>query len=338
MSTESFTAFYVVKDNNEQTVAQCKTLTTDDLPRFEGTDSVLIEVEYSSLNYKDALASQGHPGVVSKLPHVPGIDCAGKVVESASNNYRPGQQVLVTGYGLGSESWGGYSRFVRVPAEWVVPLPPGLTTRSAMVLGTAGFTAAQSVLALLQHGIEPGDGPVLVSGATGGVGILAVALLAKQGYEVAAVTGKADQHAMLKQLGAKEVLTRDDITPKKPSPLQKARWAGVIDTVGGAMLVNLLAQTHYRGCVTACGLVAGPDLATTVYPFILRGITLCGIDSAKCPRGPREEVWQFLSGDTAIELPEELIITVHLDELGDRIEQMLNGQVVGRTLVVPEVG
>ena len=205
---------------------------------------MLIRVAYSSLNYKDALATQGHPGVVRTFPHVPGIDCAGTVVESTSPDYRPGDEVLVTGYDLGAGHWGGFAEFVRVPAEWIVPLPAGLSLRDAMIYGTAGFTAAQCVTAIVERGIDPDRGPVVVTGATGGVGSLAVAILAKLGYEVAAVTGKAEHHDWLRRLGANTILGRDEVLDDSDRPLLRARWAAAVDTVGGKPLATILRSTR----------------------------------------------------------------------------------------------
>ena len=306
-------------------------ITQDELPAGD----VLIRVAYSSLNYKDALACQGHPGVVREFPHVPGIDCAGTIVESASDDWRPGDEVLVTGYELGAGHWGGYAAYVRVPAEWVVRLPAGLSLREAMIYGTAGFTAAQCVTAIVEHGIEPKRGPVVVTGATGGVGCLAVAILAKLGYDVAAVTGKRDQHDWLRRLGASTMLGREEVVDDSDRPLLGSRWAAAVDTVGGKPLATILRSMQHRGCVAACGLVAGADLQLTVYPFILRGVTLAGIDSAKCPRPQRLEMWKKLAGPWRVDRLHELANEVTLDELPNEIEKILAGQIVGRTVVVP---
>lgn len=303
----------------------------DDLPPGE----VVIEVAYSSLNYKDALACGGHPGVVKSLPHVPGIDCAGKVVQSASDSFEVGQSVLVTGYGLGSDQWGGYSAYVRVPSDWVVAMPAGLDARRAMLLGTAGFTAAQCVSALVEGAIDPQRGPVAVTGATGGVGIWSVALLSKLGYQVTAVSGKPEHHALLRQLGAADVVGRDAVNDDSTRPLLGSKWSSAVDTVGGTPLTTLLRSTQHRGVVAACGLVAGADLPLTVHPFILRGVTLAGIDSAKCPRPDRLAIWEKLSGPWQVDLPEESVTEISLGEVPGRVEQMLAGKVVGRTLVVP---
>jgi acrylyl-CoA reductase (NADPH) len=330
--SKSFPCYMVRKGADGRVSAGVAAITLDDLPPGD----VLVRVAYSSLNYKDALACQGHPGVVRSFPHVPGIDCAGTVVESSSNDYRPGDEVLITGYELGASHWGGFSAFVRVPAEWIVPLPAGLSLREAMIYGTAGFTAAQCVSAIEHHGIGPGRGPVVVTGATGGVGSTAVAILAKLGYEVAAVTGKADQHQWLRRLGAKTILSRDDVWDDSDRPLLPARWAAAVDTVGGRPLATILRSIEHRGCVAACGLVAGADLELTVYPFILRGVTLAGIDSAKCPLPERLAMWQKLSGPWRVEQSNEIADEITLDELPELVQSILAGQVVGRTLVLPE--
>jgi acrylyl-CoA reductase (NADPH) len=325
------TCYLVRRDADGRVTSRAETITQDDLPAGD----VLIRVAYSSLNYKDALACQGHPGVVRAFPHIPGIDCAGTVIESAAEEFRPGDEVLVTGYELGAGHWGGFAAQVRVPAEWVVPLPPGLSPRDAMIYGTAGFTAAQSVTAIVERGIEPDRGPVVVTGATGGVGSLAVAMLAKLGYDVAAVTGKRERHEWLRRLGANRVLDREEVYDESDRPLLASQWAAAVDTVGGQTLATLLRCLQHRGCVAACGLVGGAELHTTVYPFILRGVTLAGIDSAKCPRPQRLEMWHKLADAWCIDRLNELADEITLDNLPDRVQKILNGQLVGRTIVVP---
>jgi acrylyl-CoA reductase (NADPH) len=322
----------VRKDTNGNVSAAVEWIGRDALP----TGDVVIQVAYSSLNYKDALAYGGHPGVVRAFPHVPGVDCAGTVAESTSPEYRPGDQVLVTGYELGAGHWGGFAAYVRVPAEWIVPMPAALTVREAMIYGTAGFTAAQSVTAIVERGINPERGEIVVTGATGGVGSIAVAILAKLGYRVAAVTGKSDRHDWLRELGAASILGRDEVMNANDQPLLPARWAAAVDTVGGLPLATIVRSTAHRGCVTSCGLVAGTELPLTVYPFILRGVTLSGIDSAKCPRPQRLEMWQKLAGAWHVERLERLADEVTLDELPRRVEQILAGTNAGRTLVVPQ--
>jgi acrylyl-CoA reductase (NADPH) len=329
--SESFACYMVRKGADGRVTANVETITLDDLPAGD----VLVRVAYSSLNYKDALACQGHPGVVRTFPHVPGIDCAGTIAESTSSNYRPGDEVLVTGYDLGAGHWGGFAAYVRVPADWIVPLPSGLPVRDAMIYGTAGFTAAQCVDAIVGRGIGPDRGPVVVTGSTGGVGSIAVAILAKLGYEVAAVTRKTEHHDFLRRLGAKAILGRDEVADTTDRPLLPARWAAAVDTVGGQPLATVLRSIDHRGCVAACGLVAGTELEMTVYPFILRGVTLAGIDSAKCPRPERLEMWKKLSGPWHVDQLNDIAHEVTLDELPDRVQQILAGKTVGRTIVVP---
>lgn len=321
----------VRKTTDGRVAAGVEAIALDDLPAGD----VVIRVAYSSLNYKDALACQGHPGVVRSFPHVPGVDCAGTVVESESADYQPGDEVLVTGYELGAGHWGGFAAYVRVPNEWIVRLPADLPLRDAMIYGTAGFTAAQCVTAIVEHGIDPERGPVVVTGATGGVGSLAVAILAKLGYDVAAVTGKREQHDWLRRLGARMILGRDELVDTSDRPLLSARWAAAVDTVGGRPLATLLRSIDHRGCVAACGLVAGAELALTVYPFILRGVTLAGIDSAEVPQADRQRLWDKLAADWRPDSLESLAHEVTLAGLPEQIEKILAGQVRGRVLVKP---
>lgn len=331
MSIASFPCLMVRRGDDGQATYGVEAISVDQLPPGD----VLIEVECSSLNYKDALACRAHPGVVSQLPHVPGIDCAGKVVESESTSFRPGDAVLATGYDMGSGRWGGYSAYVRVPAEWVVPLPEGLTATEAMTYGTAGFTAAQCLMALQRHGVAIDAGDVVVTGATGAVGSLAIALLARAGYEVTAVTGKREFESQLLRLGAKQVIDRRDVDDQSGQALLKARWSAAVDAAGGNILSTLLRSTKHRGCVAAYGLVAGDELKLTVYPFILRGVTLAGIDSAKCPRAARIEIWRRLAGDWRLDCLDDLRRETGLTELSTEIEAMLNGQSHGRVVVRP---
>ena len=332
-SNESFAAWVVREDAQGKAQGKVEFLSATDLPSIDGP-AVSIAVEFSSLNYKDALACQGHRGVVGRLPHVPGIDCAGTVVQSDSSDFRPGDAVLVTGYDLGAARWGGYAGLVRVPAEWLVKLPPGFTPRDAMLYGTAGFTAAQCVMAI-EGRVAPDAGDVVVTGATGGVGVYAVALLAKLGYRVTAITGKPQHEPLLRELGAAEVLGRDAVADDSGKPMLAERWAAAVDTVGGAPLAVIVRSLRYRGVVAACGLVAGTELPLSVYPFLLRGVTLAGIDSAKCPREPRLEVWRRLTGPWRVDLPDELVTTVTLPGLPEAVERILRGGVAGRTLVRP---
>jgi acrylyl-CoA reductase (NADPH) len=320
----------VRRDASGNLTAAAEQISLSDLPAGD----VVIHVAYSSLNFKDALATQAHPGVVKSLPHIPGIDCAGTIVESASSNFQPGEEVLITGYDLGAGHWGGFSEYVRVPADWIVKLPAGLTLREAMIYGTAGFTAAQCVTAIAER-VKPDRGPVLVTGATGGVGSLSVAILAKLGYEVEAVTGKPEHHEWLRALGARTILGRQEVIDETDRPLLKPRWAAAVDTVGGEPLAMILRSLDYRGIVAACGLVAGTDFKTTVYPFILRGITFAGIDSAKCPRPERLEMWTKLAGPWHVDQLENIVEDITFSELPDRVAKILAGKIVGRTIVAP---
>jgi putative YhdH/YhfP family quinone oxidoreductase len=331
MPPESLRCLLVRKTGNGAIEASVESRPLRELPPGD----VLIRVQASSLNYKDALAAQGHPGIVRHFPHVPGIDAAGVVAQSDSPKFRPGQQVLCTGYELGSERWGGWAEFVRVPAEWVVPLPDGLTVDEAMILGTAGFTAAQSVFSLEEHGVTPQKGPVVVSGATGGVGSIAIMLLARMGYQITAVSGKPDRHDWLRALGVSEIISREEAVDDSNRPLLKARWAGGIDTVGGPTLSTMLRSLTHRGCVAACGLVGGTDLLLTVYPFILRGATLDGIDSAHCPYDRRVQIWQRLAGEWKLGEVPDFVTEIHLNEVNNTVAQMLRGETAGRILVRP---
>ena len=329
MTQESFKAFLVAKTDDQQFSQTVVERVVDDLPQGD----VLIRVHYSSLNYKDALSATGHPGVTKKFPHVPGIDAAGTVVSSTVPQFQNDEPVIVTGFDLGMNTWGGFAEYIRVPADWVVPLPPGLTLRESMILGTAGFTAALCVQALEQNDITPLSGEVLVTGATGGVGSIAVSILSKLGYSVVAATGKSSRHDFLKSLGAVSIVERADVEDKSGKPLLKERWAGAIDSVGGNTLATVLKATKYDGCIAACGLVGGADLATTVYPFILRGIRLIGIDSVQCPRQRRLSIWEKLAADWKPTQLEELVSTINLVQLSEQIDNILQGRGVGRVLI-----
>lgn len=319
----------LAEENGEQPSLTVRTLPAERLP----PGSVRIRVAYSSVNYKDALAARGHRGVVKQLPHIPGIDAAGIVDQSTSERFQVGDQVLVTGYDLGQGHWGGWSELIQVPEEWIVPLPSGLSAEEAMMLGTAGFTAAQSVMALQQNGVRPGDGKIVVTGATGGVGSIAVAILARLGFSVVAVTGKLDQHDWLLSLGATQVLEREPVNDTSSRPMLSAQWAGAIDTVGGDILTSLLRSTKYGGCVTTCGLVAGAELHMTLYPFLLRGVSLCGIASADCPAEKRKRVWELLSAAWKPENLPALAEQIRLEDLPDAVDKILAGKMVGRTIV-----
>ncbi|MBX6395064.1 MAG: acryloyl-CoA reductase, partial [Alicyclobacillaceae bacterium] len=287
--TEKFRA--LVAEKREESISlEIRERTLEELPEGD----VTIRVAYSSVNYKDGLATIPEGRVVRQYPIVPGIDLAGTVVDSRDPRFQEGDEVLVTGYELGVAHDGGYGEYARVPGDWVVPLPPGLTLREAMVLGTAGFTAALSVYRLEQNGLRPDRGPVLVTGASGGVGSVAVAILAKLGYSVAASTGKEAARDFLRKLGASEILSREEVSAESGKALEKERWAGAVDPVGGRTLAYLLRTTRYGGAVALSGLTGGNSVQTTVYPFILRGVSLLGIDSVYCPADVRREIWQRL--------------------------------------------
>lgn len=327
-----FLCYHVTKDEQGKMRAAVTRQPIEALPPGE----VVVRVEYSSLNYKDALSATGHPGVTRKFPHVPGIDAAGTVVESRSGDWKQGDEVIVTSYDLGQNTWGGFAELIRVPASWVVRRPPELTLRECMIYGTAGLTAGLSLLALEEHGITPQRGEVVVTGASGGVGCLAVALLAAAGYNVVASTGKADAHPLLQRLGASRIVGRDEVSDATEKPLLATRWAGAVDTVGGRTLATLVRSAQRYGCITACGLVGGTDLPLTVYPFILRGVELVGIDSAECPLDRRRLVWSKLAEDWKPAGLEHVVIEVNLSQLGTSIEQILAGKVTGRVVVRPE--
>jgi putative YhdH/YhfP family quinone oxidoreductase len=305
------------------------TRSVDDLPAGD----VLIRVHYSSLNYKDALSATGNKGVTRSYPHTPGIDAAGIVVESTAGRFKAGDEVIVTGFDLGMNTSGGFAEYIRVPKGWVVKRPEGLALRESMIYGTAGFTAALSVFRLIDNGVSPQQGEVLVTGATGGVGSLALAILARAGFRVAAVSGKPDQKQFLSDLGAVEVVSREEAADTSKRPLLKGRWAGVVDTVGGDILATALKSTCYGGTVTCCGLVASPALTTTVFPFILRGVSLLGIDSVECPMDLRLQIWQRIAGDWKLDVLDRLAREVTLEELDPLIEAILKGEAKGRTVV-----
>jgi len=326
--SETFKAM-VVEEGAEKTYSRkIQERTIGDLPDGD----VLIRVAYSSLNYKDALSAVGNRGVTRKYPHTPGIDAAGVVVQSRNDGFEAGDEVIVTSYDLGMNTAGGFGQYIRVPAGWVVPLPPGLTLLESMMLGTAGFTAGMSVFSLT-HCVPPDAGEILVTGATGGVGSLAVAILAKLGYQVAAATGKGDAADFLRQLGASRIVMRDEVRDASGKPLLKALWAGVIDTVGGEILATALKSTDMHGVVTCCGNVMSPELPINVFPFILRGVSLMGIDSQNCPMAQRMKIWEKLSGAWKPENLATLCRVVALEQLDTEIGRILKGGQKGRVVV-----
>jgi putative YhdH/YhfP family quinone oxidoreductase len=298
-----------------------------DLPKGE----LIINVKYSSLNYKDALSANGNKGVTRKYPHTPGIDAAGIVVEDRTGTYNKGDKVIVTGYDLGMNTAGGFEEYIRIPAEWAVKLPENLTLRESMIYGTAGFTAALSVYKLLAADIDTGN--ILVTGASGGVGSFASAILAKLGYNVTAATGKTEAKAYFNNLGVKNIIDRKEVDDDSGKMLLKEEWDGVIDTVGGNMLSTAIKSTKYDGAVTCCGNVASAKLDLNVYPFILRGVSLIGIDSVQCKRELREEIWQEIASDWKIDQIEGFSKEVILEDLDQQIEKMLAGNSKGRIIV-----
>jgi NADPH2:quinone reductase len=301
---------------------------------LDGLDSgdVVIENQYSSVNYKDALAPTTSGRIIRDFPRVGGIDLAGTVISSADSTFAEGDDVLVTGYGLGVTHDGGYAKYARVPSEWVVPMPQGLTPFDVMAIGTAGFTAGLSIMEMEHNGLSPGHGPVIVTGATGGVGSVAVELLAGLGYEVTAVTGKDDEHDNLRALGATEVLSRHELETGG-RPLEKAIWAGAVDAVGGKVLEWLTRTMRYRGCIASSGLTAGIELDTTVLPFILRGVRLLGIDSVMCPMDLRRRVWHRLATDMKPTRLPTVARTIGLAGLPGAFATLLAGEARGRTVV-----
>ncbi|MFB4165434.1 acryloyl-CoA reductase [Alteribacillus sp. JSM 102045] len=326
----SFQAMMVEETGNKEVEKNIHTLTLDNLPEGE----VLVKVHYSSVNFKDGMASMANGNIVKEYPMVPGIDLSGVVEDSSDSRYSKGDQVIVTSYELGVSHYGGFAEYARVPAEWVVPLPEGLNLKEAMIYGTAGFTAGLSVLRLEEEGITPESGTVLVTGATGGVGSMAVAMLAKLGYNVAASTGKASEHEYLKVLGAKDILSREDVQPEKIRPLDKQRWAGVVDPVGGETLAYALSTLSYGGAAAVSGLTGGTKVPATVFPFILRGVNLVGIDSVYCPMDRRKQVWNRLAADLKMDrLLETISSEITLDELPETLDQILQGKVRGRKVV-----
>ena len=307
---------------------------TEDLPEGE----VLIQVHYSSLNYKDALSASGNRGVTRNYPHTPGVDASGIVAASTDPDFKAGDSVIVTSYDLGMNTDGGFGEYIRVPTAWVLPLPEGLTLQEAMIYGTAGFTAAQSFWELQTAGCKPENGPVLVTGAAGGVGSITVRLLLKAGYEVAAVSGHDTGKSLLKELGVQQILDRKDAVDDGNRPLLKTQWNGVIDNVGGPPLSKALKTTKPGGVITTCGNVAGAELSTTVFPFILRGLRLIGIDSQNCPYDLRKKLWELLASDWKLPNLNAGLKKVSMEEMMNEIELILRSEVKGRIVLRHKVG
>ena len=327
METIEFKGF-VVEEKEERFAGTTKKRMVDDLP----DNDLLIRVHYSSLNYKDALSATGNKGVTKEYPHTPGIDAVGMVVSDASGKFRGDEAVIVTGYDLGMNTAGGFGQYIRVPSEWAVRLPEGMSMKESMIFGTAGLTAGMSVLRLTEH-VKAEDGKVAVSGATGGVGTLSIGILARLGYTVSAVSGKEQGHEFLLKTGANEVVSRKEYEAENNRPLLKGEFAGAIDTVGGNILATIIKSIQPMGVVTCCGNVASPGLDLTVFPFILRGISLIGIDSQNCPMAYREVIWKKLAREWKLKNLMELYHEISLGELPGSIEKMLAGKLKGRTVV-----
>jgi len=320
----------IVNKQEEQFTVEIKQLKLTDLPNGE----VLIRVHYSSVNYKDSLATIPNGNIVNTYPFVPGIDLAGVVVSSEDARFRAGDEVIATSYEIGVTHFGGYSEYARIPAQWVVPVPKGLTLKEAMIIGTAGFTAALSVWHLQENNSSPEKGKVLVTGATGGVGSFAVSILSTLGFNVEASTGKESEQAYLKKIGANTIVSREEVYDGKIRALGKQKWAAAVDPVGGEPLASLLSQIQYGGSVAVSGLTGGTKLPTTVFPFILRGVNLLGIDSVNCPMETRLKIWNRLATDFKPKKLEELIQQeVTLEQLPDVLPTLLKGQARGRILV-----
>jgi acrylyl-CoA reductase (NADPH) len=327
MSDGKFRAL-IADERGSKTVSEFREVDRDELPAGD----TLVEVSFSSLNYKDALAVTGTGKVVRRFPMVPGIDLAGSVLESSNPAFKPGDRVLATGCGLGETHWGGYAQLARVPSEWLVPLPESMSLQEAMGIGTAGFTAMIAVMILEEHGVAPGSGEVVVTGASGGVGSLSVALLSALGHKVVASTGRTEEAGFLKSLGASEVVGRE-LLSSLVKPLEAERWAGAIDSVGGGTLAGILASTKRHGCAVSCGLAGGADLKSTVFPFILRGVTLAGVDSMATPMPRRKRAW----GRLGKEMPKGALGTIAevrpLSEVPGLSREILAGKIRGRVVV-----
>jgi acrylyl-CoA reductase (NADPH) len=324
-----FNALVVEKDDDGKTSAAVREIALDQLPEGD----VTVAVEYSTVNYKDGLCIGPGGGLVRNYPHVPGIDFAGTVEHSDSDRYQAGDKVVLTGWRVGEGHWGGYAQKARVKADWLVPLPEGLSTREAMAVGTAGFTAMLAVMALEDHGLKTGNGPVLVTGAAGGVGSVATAILAALGHEVAAVTGRPETADYLKSLGASQIVAREELNETVKRPLEKELWAGCVDAVGGDMLARVLGQLQYGASAAAVGLAGGAQLPASVVPFLLRGVNLLGIDSVMQPYDNRLRAWQRVRADLPMAQLESMIQTATLADLPELGAAILKGQVKGRVVV-----
>ena len=325
----SFTALLVTESAPKQFTHALVRRELSDLPEHD----TLIRVNWSSLNYKDALSFSGNKGITRSYPHTPGVDAAGVIEESPA--FEKGTEVMVVGFDLGMNTPGGLAEFIRVPSEWVIPVPAGLSLRECMILGTAGFTAAQCLFRLQQNGLTPESGEVVVTGATGGVGSVAVALLARAGFKVAASSRSPEQAAWLLDIGADSLISSDQLTEDSGKPMLKGRWAGAVETVGGKTLEVLTRSMRHRGVLTCCGMITGSELHTNVFPFILRGLSLIGIDSAECPMPMKKDIWAKLAADWKLEpeVLERIATEIPLSDAANALTEMKNGHSRGRTVV-----
>ena len=329
---KEFNALYISQQDGVFKT-EIKSLLVSDLEE----NDLLIKVNYSSLNYKDVLSASGNKGVTRKFPHIPGIDAAGIILESKSAAFKEGDEVIVTGFDLGMNTWGGFGQYIKVPANWAIKLPIGLSLKESMSLGTAGLTAGLSVDKIISAGIKPEDGPVVISGATGGVGSMATAIITKLGFDVTAISGKTETDFLTSTLGVKQILNREEFVGKYNSkPLSPADFAAGIDNVGGAILSGILKSVRQNGMVTCCGNVASAELNTTVFPFILRGATLAGIDSAQADISWRGKVWNFLATDWKPANLDEMIQEISLEQLSGKLEELLQGKATGRYVLKHE--
>ena len=322
-------AFLVEKTNDKEFISDIKQVS---IPKC-AENEIVIKVTYSSLNYKDALSSIGNPGVTRNFPHITGIDVAGTVYESTSNIFKMGERVLVTGYDMGMNTHGGHAQFVKVPASWVARIPDSISDKEIMTFGTAGLTAALSINELIANGIKPENGPVLVTGATGGVGSIAVSILSKIGFYVVAISGKKEKIDYLKRIGASEVILRDTFNEESKKPIMNEKYIAVVDTVGGEILANALKYIKYDGVATCCGLTSSHELNTNVFPFILRGIRLIGIDSVECKLEKKQAAWEKLASKWKINTLDSITNEITLYEIKDAYKLLLSGKAVGRYVV-----
>ena len=320
----------ITSEENKTFINSIEKKNIDDLP----DNDTLIKVKFSSLNYKDALSASGNKGVTRNYPHTPGIDAAGVIEKTSGNRFKEGDEVIVTGYDMGMNTFGGFGEYIKVPQEWIIKKPDNLSLSESMAFGTAGLTAGLCLRKLLAHGLKPEDGNVFVSGVTGGVGIISLMLFNKLGFNVTAITGKLDQEDFLKSIGADQVIDRNTLDSDLISPLQKPIYSGGIDAVGGKILANLICSTSQRAAIACCGMVGGVSLDTSIFPFILRGLSLFGVDSAESLIEVKEEVWSNFSSVWKLESIDENIKDISLEELPNEIEKILKGKQIGRVRIV----